>query len=79
MSSHKAMEKHGGVKDYRTSEGRALKIEYKGHLKDTILDYFGGIRSACTYIGAKSIDQIHKHTTFIQVHRQANFSLVQSK
>ena len=76
MSSRKAMERHGGVKDYRTSEGRALKIRYKGDIKNTILDYFGGIRSACTYIGAKSIDLIHKNTTFLLVKHQANFSLV---
>lgn len=77
MSSKKAMETHyGKMADYRSSEGRELKIKYKGPLVNTVQDYLGGLRSTCTYINAPSIKQMAKCTTFIQVSQQLNISLV---
>ena len=77
MSSQQAMEKHYGKMDnYRSSEGRYLKIKYKGPIKNTILDYLGGLRSTCTYINAGSIKQLAKCCTFIQVNQQINTSLL---
>ena len=77
MSSKHAMEKHYGKMDsYRSSEGRCLKIKYKGSLDDTILDYLGGLRSTCTYINAPSIKEMPKCTTFVQVSQQVNTSLI---
>ena len=73
MSSQHAMEKHyGKMNNYRASEGRKLKIPYKGDLNHTISDYLGGLRSACTYIGAESIKDISKCTTFVLVTQQVN-------
>lgn len=73
MSSHKAQERHYGViNTYRSSEGRVVKIPYKGDLTNTVLDYLGGLRSTCTYINAKTIKQIPKCTTFIKVSQQVN-------
>jgi GMP reductase len=73
MSSDTAMEKHhGGVADYRSSEGRTVRIPYKGSVKDTVLDLLGGLRSTCTYVGAESLKQLPKCTTFIRVNRQVN-------
>ena len=44
MSSSTAMNKHyGKVNSYRTSEGRTLKVKYKGSVSNTINDYLGGI------------------------------------
>ena len=77
MSSKHAMEKHYGKMDsYRSSEGRYLKIKYKGALENTILDYLGGLRSACTYINAPSIKEMAKCTTFVQVSQQVNATLI---
>jgi IMP dehydrogenase/GMP reductase len=68
MSSKEAMEKHNnGVANYRTSEGRCVTVPYKGHVKDVLLDIFGGLRSACTYIGASKMKDFGKKTTFIMV------------
>lgn len=54
MSSSVAMTKHsGGVAEYRSSEGKAVILPYKGPIKDTITDILGGIRSTCTYVGAR--------------------------
>lgn len=73
MSSDTAMEKHhGGVASYRSSEGRTVEIPYKGPVKDTVLDLLGGLRSTCTYVGAPTLKQLSKCTTFIRVNRQIN-------
>ena len=73
MSSDKAQEKHfGQMNKYRASEGRVLKIPYKGDLNDTIQDYLGGLRSTCTYINAPTIKQMAKCTTFVRVSQQLN-------
>jgi GMP reductase len=73
MSSDTAMEKHhGGVAEYRSSEGRTVRIPYKGAIKSTILDILGGLRSTCTYVGAPTLKQLSKCTTFIRVNKQYN-------
>ena len=77
MSSEHAMVKHYGQKaNYRSSEGRVVKVQYKGPIKNTIEDYLGGLRSCCTYINANCIKNIPKCTTFILVSQQLNTSLV---
>lgn len=73
MSSDTAMEKHhGGVADYRSSEGRTVTIPFKGPVENTVLDILGGVRSTCTYVGAPTLKQLSKCTTFIRVNRQIN-------
>jgi len=73
MSSDTAMEKHnGGVASYRSSEGRTVTIPYKGAVDATVLDLLGGIRSTCTYVGAPTLKQLSKCTTFVRVNRQIN-------
>lgn len=73
MSSDTAMNKHsGGVAEYRSSEGRTVQISYRGPVNSTVLDLLGGIRSTCTYVGAPSLKQLSKCTTFIRVNRQIN-------
>lgn len=73
MSSSTAMNKHnGGVAKYRASEGKRVLIEYKGSVDETIQDILGGIRSTCTYVGAKELKELSKRTTFIKVNRQSN-------
>lgn len=73
MSSTKAMKKHYGKKEnYRSSEGRVVKVEYRGDLKTTVEDYLGGIRSMCTYVNAKKIKYVPKCVTFVRVNNQLN-------
>ena len=73
MSSDKAQTTHfGKMNSYRASEGRVLKIPYKGDLNNTVLDYLGGLRSTCTYINAPTIKQMPKCTTFVRVSQQVN-------
>ena len=73
MSSDTANTKHfGGLKNYRSSEGRTVRLPYKGAIKDTVQDILGGIRSACTYAGARKLKDLSKCTTFIRVNNQYN-------
>jgi len=73
MSSDTAMKKYaGGVANYRSSEGKTVKIPYKGPVENTIMDLLGGIRSTLTYVGAKYLKELSKRTTFIRVNNQLN-------
>ena len=73
MSSTHAMNTfYGGKSSYRASEGKVVEVAYKGPIEDTIEDYLGGLRSTCTYIGAKCIKHMSKCTTFILVGQQLN-------
>ena len=76
-SSLIANKKHyGGLSDYRSSEGRIVRVKYRGKIKNTILDILGGIRSSCTYVGAPSLKQLSKCTTFVRVTNQFNKTFV---
>ncbi len=73
MASDTAMKKHkGDVAEYRASEGKTVKIPYRGDVKDTLQEILGGIRSACTYVGARRLKELTKRTTFVLVSRQLN-------
>ena len=73
MSSATAMKKHkGGVAEYRASEGKTVEVPYRGDVNVTMLDILGGLRSACTYVGAGRVKEMPKRTTFIRVNMQLN-------
>ncbi|MDB5824842.1 MAG: reductase [Herminiimonas sp.] len=73
MSSRTAMEKYsGGVALYRASEGKEVLVPYRGPVADTLQDILGGVRSACTYVGAHKLKELTKRTTFIRVTQQLN-------
>ncbi|TXF76032.1 GMP reductase [Chryseobacterium sp.] len=73
MSSQTAMDKHsGGVAEYRASEGKTVKVPYKGAVAETVKDILGGVRSTCTYVGASQLKELSKRTTFIRVAEQHN-------
>ena len=73
MSSEAANEKHfGGLKDYRSSEGREVFVDYRGPVQPTLQDLLGGLRSTCTYVGANNLKQLSKCTTFVRCTQQFN-------
>ena len=73
MSSATAMRKHSGeFPDYRAAEGKTVKVPYRGSVEDTIRDILGGMRSACTYVGASKLKELSKRATFIRVGEQEN-------
>ena len=73
MSSEDAQLKHYGKKaSHRASEGKKVYIDYKGSVGTTVEEILGGLRSACTYAGAKTLKDLPKCTTFVKVNRQLN-------
>lgn len=73
MSSRAAMDKYaGGVAQYRAAEGKEVLVEYRGPVANTLQDILGGVRSACTYVGAHKLKELTKRTTFIRVTQQLN-------
>lgn len=73
MSSSAAQKKYnGGLKKHRTSEGRVVTVPYKGKTEDVIQDILGGVRSACTYTGAKNIKDLPKCAKFARVNSTHN-------
>jgi GMP reductase len=73
MSSDAANKKHfGGLKDYRSSEGREVLVPYRGAVANTVQNILGGIRSTCTYAGAKRLKHLPKCATFVRVNNQYN-------
>lgn len=73
MSSAVAMQRYsGGVAEYRASEGKSVFVNYNGPVSQTIQDVLGGIRSSCTYVGARKLKELSKRTTFVRVTQQLN-------
>jgi GMP reductase len=73
MASKAAQELHnGGLANYRASEGKIFKIPRKGSVSKTLEHYLGGIRSACMYLGCKSISELSEDAVFVKVNRVMN-------
>lgn len=76
MSSKTAQKKHGNtIKNYRASEGRTTMVPYKGDIGLVMEELLGGIRSACTYVGAKHIDELTERASFVRVNATLNRSM----
>ena len=73
MSSDRAREKHGKRKDgYRGNEGRLISLPSRGPAKSTVEDILGGVRSACTYIGARRLKDMPKCASFVTTNNVQN-------
>jgi GMP reductase len=75
-STTQAQEDNGGVQGHRTSEGRIVRLPYKGPVTNVVTDILGGLRSGCTYVGANKLKNLSKCTTFIQVKNGATHNKV---
>lgn len=79
MSSSYAMKNNYAANNntnYRSSEGRELKVDYKGSLKNTVENYLGGLRSTCTYTNSANLEDLANNTKFIMVNNQYNSHLL---
>ena len=73
MASQTAMERHGhSNREYRGEEGKTVTVPYRGSVQDTVLDILGGVRSACTYVGARRLKDLTKCATFVRVNNTHN-------
>lgn len=79
MSSNYAMKNNyasNNNTNYRSSEGREIKIKYKGELSKTVDNYLGGLRSTCTYTNSNNLNDLYKNSQFILVNNQYNTNLL---
>ena len=73
MSSTKAQQTYyGDLAEHRAPEGKKVRLRYKGELDKTVQSILGGMRSACSYVGAKKLKDLPKSTTFIRVTQTTN-------
>ena len=73
MSSDRAREIHGKRKDgYRGNEGRSIQLPDRGPVKETVEDILGGVRSSCTYIGARRLKDMPKCASFVTTYNVIN-------
>jgi GMP reductase len=47
-------------------------VPHRGAVADTVQEILGGVRSACTYVGARRLREFSKRTTFVRVSQQGN-------
>ena len=45
---------------YRAPEGKEVRVPYRGNLENTVQSILGGVRSACSYVGARRIKDLQK-------------------
>jgi GMP reductase len=73
MASDTAMGKYGSRKDgYRGAEGKRVLLNNRGPVEPTVIEIIGGVRSTCTYIGARRIKDMPKCATFVKVNNRVN-------
>ena len=73
MSSTKAQQTYyGDLALHRAPEGKKVRLKYKGPIDQTVQSILGGMRSACSYVGAKKLKDFPKSTTFIRVTQTTN-------
>lgn len=73
MASEEAQKVYNnGLADYRSSEGKSVRVPYRGKVENTIKHILGGIRSGCSYVGVESVDDLNKAAEFVRVNRTIN-------
>lgn len=73
MSTHYSQLQYtNSIKEYRASEGKKIIVPNKGSVHVVVKELLGGLRSACTYIGAISIKDMPKCAEFIKVNKIHN-------
>ena len=73
MSSREAMTKvRRRCRRLSRPEGKEVLLDYRGPVENTLQDILGGVRSACTYVGARTLRELSKRATFVRVTQQIN-------
>jgi len=73
MASEHAMTNHYNHRpEYRCAEGKKIVVEERGEVANTVKEIMGGVRSACTYVGARDLNELHNNAQFVRVNNQYN-------
>lgn len=68
MASREAQEDFmGGMSEWKTAEGVAVQVVYKGSVRNVIQDILGGLRSGLTYCGASTIKDLQRKAQFMEI------------
>jgi len=66
-SSEAQKDHHGGIAEWKTSEGVATEVPYREDEDEIIADIIGGLRSGLTYGGAATIGELQRKLDFIEI------------
>ncbi len=66
-SSEVQEEYHGGVAEWKTSEGISTEVAYREDEDEIIADIVGGLRSGLTYGGAATIEELQRKLDYIEI------------
>jgi len=70
QASSTYMKDNGVVESkFRAAEGITIKVNVKGPVEDVVEQLMGGLRSAMSYSGAKSIAEFQKKAIFVKISR----------
>ena len=66
-SAHFQNDYYGSMKKGTVAEGKHFETECSGSVDDLFLDLLGGLRSALTYGGARSLKEFQRKAEFVEV------------
>jgi len=66
-ASKESYEAQGKEAQWRTAEGEAFYVPYKGSVKDILQNIEGGLRSAFSYVGATNLKEFQEKAQFVRV------------
>jgi IMP dehydrogenase len=66
-ASKESYEVQGKTAKHRSPEGDSTLIPYKGPVADVLQEIEGGLRSAFTYTGSRTLEEFHKNVEFVRV------------
>lgn len=73
MASTFAQKQHyDGLPYYRASEGTVFEVPFKGNVASAIQNLEGGLRSAMTYTGTRTLEEFPRAVEFYKVKTQLN-------
>ena len=66
-SSEVQQESHGGIAEWKTSEGVSTEVPYREDEDKVVTDIIGGLRSGLTYGGAATIAELQRKLDYIEI------------
>jgi IMP dehydrogenase len=66
-SSEIQQEFHGGISEWKTSEGVSIEVPYREDEDIVISDIIGGLRSGLTYGGAANIAELQRKLDYLEI------------
>lgn len=66
-ASKSSYEKQGKTASWRAVEGEEFLVPFKGPVETILQDIEGGLRSTCTYVGAKNLQELYEFGQFVLV------------